>query len=117
MLKSNNINWNTMTDMAIARQLGEFIRNVRLQKNLTQTNLAINSGLNRSTISEIENGRPASLISFIQILRVLDLLDSLDVFVTKSLVSPLLMAQMEATKRKRASLDKNIQPKNTKAEW
>lgn len=117
MLNSNNIDLKSMTDLAIARMLGDYIKNIRLQKNLTQNQIATKTGLNRSTISEIENGRPASFLSFIQLLRALDQLELLEIFSVKTVVSPLLMAKLEAKKRSRATANNQIESTKTQAEW
>lgn len=106
MLNSNNFDFNLMSDLAIAQQVGNFVKNTRIQQNLTQDQIAKKTGLNRSTISEIENGRQSSFVSIIQILRALGQLDLLDVFSVKTLVSPLEIAKLEAKKRKRASKNK-----------
>jgi len=117
MLKSNNVDWDSITNLAIARQIGDFIKNIRLQRNLTQSQVAIQSGLNRSTISEVENGRPASFMSFIQILRTLGQLELLDVFTVVPGISPLQMAKIEAKKRRRASKSPNNDSINNTSEW
>lgn len=111
MENSNNINYHNLTDLAIARQVGSYLKNIRLQKNLTQEQIAKKSGLYRSTVSEIENGRPASFLSFVQLLRTLDLLYFFDFFTIKNTVSPLEMAKIEAKKRKRASKNINFDTK------
>lgn len=69
------INWSKMTDDEIVSELGKRCKKIRLEKNLTQTQMADLSGIDRVTISKIENGRPAGISSWIQILRVLGKLD------------------------------------------
>lgn len=43
--------------MEIKQKIGERIKELRLEKNLSQEALAFNSGLERSFITHIENGR------------------------------------------------------------
>lgn len=100
---SNNSNWYGMSDPAIIKELGIQFKKMRLQKNMSQQQLAAKSGLYRSTISEIENGRTASLLSFIQMLRGLDKLELLDILVVGPVVSPLTLAREAGLFRKRAS--------------
>jgi len=66
-----------MSDPAIIKELGQQLKRLRLKSNLTQQELSERSGLFRSTISEIENGRIASILSLIQILRALNQLELL----------------------------------------
>ena len=103
---SDNYNikdWYSMSDGAILRELGAFVRELRLKKNYTQSDLALKAGVHRVTLSEFENGMRGSLTTLIQLLRALDELDVLNVFKIDSTISPLQMAKLEAKKRKRAS--------------
>ncbi len=47
-------NWYAMSDPAILKELGQKIKAFRLQKNLTQQEMAGKAGLSRVTISETE---------------------------------------------------------------
>jgi len=100
---SNSINWYGMSDPAIVRELGSQMKKLRLVANLSQQQLAERSGLYRSTISEIENGRTASLLSFIQLLRGLGRLELFDLLLETPEVSPLNLARESGLIRKRAS--------------
>lgn len=99
-----------MSDRAIIRQLGAFIKEQRLRKNYTQNELAEKSGIHRVTLSEFEQGLRGSLSTFIQLLRALGALETLDVFVLPVSISPLEMARLEAKKRKRASTPHKKKP-------
>jgi transcriptional regulator with XRE-family HTH domain len=87
-------------------------------KNKTQSELAEMAGINRSTLIEFEQSGRANLITFIQLLRALDQLDILKSFhVTKEL-SPIQLAELQHTEKKRASKSKNKdQNKNKKSDW
>jgi transcriptional regulator with XRE-family HTH domain len=104
--KSNINNWYVMSDSAIVHEIGGLIRRIRLHKNITQQLLADKVGLYRSTISEMENGRASSLLSFIQVLRGLEKLESLDSLSDQPAISPLKLARKEKQSRKRASITK-----------
>ena len=117
MLQNNyNMDWLGMSDQAIVRELGFFLKETRLKKNLTQMALAEKAGIHRVTLNEFELGKRGSLKSFIQVLRALNELELLEVFKAKTVISPLVMAKMEAKKRKRASrtLLMKIKPTNEK---
>lgn len=92
-----------MSDQAIIRELGSFIRETRLKKNYTQSALAEKAGVHRVTLSEFEQGLRGSLTTFIQLLRALEELETLDAYILSATISPLEMAKLEAKKRKRAS--------------
>ena len=102
MMEKNNI-LTQMNDQAIVQFLGNFIRKTRLKQNKTQSTLAKEAGINRSTLSQIENGEPITLISLIQLLRGLDSLDVLNKFEINEQLSPIALAKLEQKKRQRAS--------------
>ncbi|MCD6068089.1 MAG: transcriptional regulator, family [Bacteroidetes bacterium] len=106
--KYNKKDWYSMSDSAVLRELGSFIKETRLKKNYTQSDLAEKAGMHRVSLSEFEQGLRGSLTAFIQLLRALNELETLDVFIRSADISPLEMAKLEAKKRKRASV---IRPK------
>jgi transcriptional regulator with XRE-family HTH domain len=118
--KSNIIgytqNWYSMGDPAIVRELGKSIKQLRINKNITQQQLAEKTGLDRVTISRFENGRAATLLTFVQILRSLNELELLNSFITEPEISPLKVAEIEEHYRKRAS-SKSVVKKQKPSEW
>ncbi|MGA1823789.1 MAG: helix-turn-helix domain-containing protein [bacterium] len=110
MLKSNKINWITMADPVIVQKIGLCLKQMRLDRNISQEDLAERTGLNRITVSRLEAGRAATLLTVVQVLRGLDKLDILDVFEEKSELSPLQLLKMQKKERQRAS---RIKKKNT----
>jgi transcriptional regulator with XRE-family HTH domain len=115
-MANTNTDWLSMSDKSIISTIGEYIKQQRLNQNKTQANIAEVAGINRWTMSKIENGEPISLTSLIQILRALNLLDLLNVFKIKSELSPLELAKLEKQKRRRASSDNDIN-KQSKSKW
>lgn len=104
-------NWYGMSDPAILKELGQKLKAFRLQKNITQEEIAQKAGLNRMTVGEIEKGRSSSLLTFIQMLRALDKLDLLNTITTVPTVSPIQMAKLQRKSRQRASVSHVSQPK------
>lgn len=96
-------NWNSMSDNAIVKQIGAFIKHQRMEQNKTQAILANAAGISRSTLSLLERGETVTLATLIRVLRILDVLYILDAFVVHQTISPLLLAKIEKDKRKRAS--------------
>jgi transcriptional regulator with XRE-family HTH domain len=109
--------WHALSDPAILEQLGEFVKQTRLQQNKTQQQVAIAAGINRSTMVQIEKGAGGTLLSFIQVLRALEQLQIFEHFEIKQQFSPLQLAKLEQNKRQRASTKKDSQTKKTKSDW
>lgn len=95
------INWQAMTDKAIAEHIGSFIRHQRLEHNKTQHELATAAGISRSTLSLLERGETVTLPTLIQVLRVLDQLPVLSAFEVSETLSPLELAKLQKEKRQR----------------
>ena len=117
MPNSNSINWENLSDAAIVREIGERLKQIRLKKNLTQHALAEISGLNRATISQLENGRAATLLTLAQVLRALNKLDVLNIFSEETEISPLQVAKLKTQSRKRASNKKVAEIDEEESEW
>lgn len=108
--------WHTLSDKAIIRELGNRIKITRLDQNLTQAQLAEKAGVHRTTLGLIERGQSTSVISYIQILRALDGLDVLnDFLMINKGPSPMQVLEEQAKYRKRASGKKKQQ--EDESEW
>ena len=102
------INWRSLSDKALAEQIGKFIREKRMEQNKTQDMLANAAGISRSTISLLEKGESVTLSTWLQVLRALDQLQVLDAFIIhQPTLSPIQLAKMELKKRKRARGDES----------
>jgi len=112
-----SLNWYSMSDPAIVVVLGANLRQVRLQQNLTQLQLAQKAGLSRSAISDLENGKTGTaLLTIIQVLRALHQLHLLDNWNVSSEISPLQMAKLSGKVRLRAS-GITIKKNKEESEW
>jgi transcriptional regulator with XRE-family HTH domain len=92
-----------MSDKVLAKHIGSFVKEKRMEMNKTQDLLAHAAGISRSTLSLLEKGETVTLATLLQVLRVLDQLHILDVFSVQPTVSPIQLAKIELKKRKRAS--------------
>ena len=102
-----------VSDFALVKMIGAFIKHHRLLQNKTQKELAFQAGVSRSTLSLLEKGEKVNLSTLIQVLRVLNLLYILDVFKIETQVSPIVLAKLEKQKKQRASnKDKQQKPKS-----
>ena len=96
--------WYSMSDPAIVKELCGILKQVRLQQNITQEQLAEKAGLSRSAISKMETGKSTvELLTVIQVLRALQQLHLLDAWKVTATLSPLLVAKLTTKGRLRAS--------------
>jgi len=93
----------SMSDRAILREIGGRLRRRRLDKNLTQQALADMAGLSRTTVSDLERGAPAGMLTLVRVLRALGGLEELGAFLPEPGLSPLELARMKGRERQRAS--------------
>lgn len=114
---NTNIDYVQMSDAAIASHIGNFIKKLRTQRNTTQAQLADTAGLNRWTISQIENGESITLNSLIQILRALDALYVLNEFQVSDEISPLAYAKLKKEQKKRVRNTKAHKEDKSDLEW
>ncbi len=77
-----------LSNTQIEIELGRRLRSERLERNLTQEEVAGRSGLSRRTITAIENGEGSSLSSLIALLRALGALSTLENFLPPRGPSP-----------------------------
>jgi transcriptional regulator with XRE-family HTH domain len=96
------MNFKAMSDKAILTELGERINRQRLNRNITQTDLAGQAGVARIVVQRLEGGRGCTLENLIRILRALQFLDQLDAFLPEPGLSPLQLAKFRGRERLRA---------------
>lgn len=106
----------SINDKKMVETIGSFIKHHRLDQNKSQSKLAEEAGINRSTLNSLENGMRSNIITLIQLLRALNLLDVLKIFEVQQQISPIQLAQLEQAKRKRASKAKSTTDK-PKSDW
>jgi transcriptional regulator with XRE-family HTH domain len=92
---SYNINCYEMTDKAIIKSLCNSLKQMRLQKNLSQDELAQRSGINRVTISRLETGKAINILTMIQILRALQKLELMSSLFEEPEISPILLMEAQ----------------------
>ena len=108
----------SLTDNMILTKIGESIKRQRLERNISQKELAISAGVSVSSVAAMERGENISLKTLIPLLRTLGTLHMLADFLKEPEISPIAYAkQLENQKlRKRASATKNNNDK-TESEW
>ena len=96
------MNFAELSDKAVLALLGARIQRERLNRNLTQTELAGRAGIAPRTVRYLEAGRQMTVETLIRILRALDRLDSLEFFLPETGLSPIQLAKLKGRERKRA---------------
>ena len=99
--------WNSLNNTDILLEIGGRIKKLRIGKKLTQQQLADKAGVSVFTIAKIEQGFSVSLSMLVAVLRVLRLLDNLELLLPDYQISPveLLKQKQKLDKRVRSKKD------------
>ncbi|WP_218311444.1 helix-turn-helix transcriptional regulator [Alteromonas antoniana] len=92
----------SISPQALCEELGERLKQARLNQNLTQSDVALRAGVARKTVLNAEKGK-AQLENFVAIMQALSLTEQLNLFLPKPEVSPIQLAKLQGKKRQRAS--------------
>ena len=92
----------SMSNQAIAVEIGHRITQLRLEKNLTQQQLADEIGLSRMGYGKLEKGA-GKFENIIATLRVLDRLDLIENFIPEIDFSPMEQLKLKGKQRVRAT--------------
>ncbi len=107
-----------LTNDAIMRQMGTKLKELRIEKNMKQADLADTSGVSVFTISSVENGKTTSLLTIVQLLRALGHLDYLDSFFQEETVSPIAYAKLLKNNKKKVRVKSSSTDTNKgDSEW
>ena len=106
-----------LSDIAILRMIGDFIKKKRIDRQKTQDTLAYEAGVSRSTLSLLERGEKVNLITLIQVLRVLDELQILEAFEVRQQISPIeyIKLQKKHERQRVRNADRTAEP--PPSEW
>jgi len=103
------------TPLAIAQELGERLKQARLNADMTQVDVAAQAGVSRKSVLNAEQGK-AQLEVFIAILLALKLTSQLDNFLAVQEISPLQLSKLKGRKRQRASGQRSSTDQET-SQW
>ena len=92
----------TMTDDAIAEELGGRIKQLRLEQNITLMEMAESLGVTRTTYTKVESGR-VTLPLLIGEIRKYRVLESFESLLPESDFSPLAQLELKVKTRQRSS--------------
>lgn len=95
------------TPAAIAEKLGERLKQARLNRDMTQSEVAERAGVSRKAVLNAEKGI-SRLEVLVAIMVALDLTKQLDLFLPPQDVSPIQLARLKGKARQRASGQRKI---------
>ncbi|MGB0135430.1 helix-turn-helix transcriptional regulator [Dokdonella sp.] len=106
-----------MQEAAALKLIGERTSRQRLERNLTQAELATNAGVSKRTIERLEAGESTQLSNFLRILRALDLLDGIEALLPELPPSPVDQLKLKGRQRQRASSDRRAESQPAPWTW
>ena len=95
------MDWNGLSNTAIIQEMGKRLKGYRLKKKFTQQELAEKAGISIFTVAQIEHGKPVSIVMLLPVLRVLRLLDNLELFLPEIGISPVEILKFKAKQPQR----------------
>ena len=96
------MDYQSLSNDAILLEIGERLRRLRLNTDISQEALAEATGLSRKTVQNAESGENCSMDTLVRMLRGLNALDQLDSFLPAPGLSPVQMARLHGKTRRRA---------------
>lgn len=94
------------TDETILHELGNRLARARLDRNLSQEQLATQAGIGKATLERLEAGAPSKLPTLIRVLRALDMLNGLESLVPATAGPSPLQLATRGRERRRATPSK-----------
>lgn len=89
------------SDDELQKEFGNRVKHVRIDMEMTQEQLAAQSGVSARTVSNLETGKDVSFRTVLQVMRALGCLQNLDMLLPEQLVRPSQLAEM-GKRRERA---------------
>ena len=106
------------TDQAVLTEVGGRLAQARLERNLTQAQLAEQAGVSKRTVERMEAGSVATQLSgFIRVCRVLDLIQRFGLLAPEPVPSPVEQVKRQGRKRQRASAKRKAKASPKKWQW
>ena len=91
-----------LNDDAVLEEVGRRLNRRRLDMEWTQAELAKQAGVSKRTVERLEAGNSVNLLSFVRLLRALDLLAGLEQALPRPGLRPMELLARQGEERKRA---------------
>jgi putative transcriptional regulator len=91
------------SDGAVLQEWGRRLARLRLERNLTQEQVAHEAGISKATVERLEAGEAVKSTSLIRVLRSLGQAEALDKLVPEPLPSPIERIRLQGRQRRRAA--------------
>lgn len=105
-----------LIDEEILHALGARLVRIRLERNLTQAELATQAGVSKRTLERMEAGGATQLVNLLRVCRALGLVAGFDALIPAPVPSPVAQLKLRGKQRQRASSVKPPQPRG-KWQW
>lgn len=106
------------TNEAVLTELGNRLARLRLDRNLTQIQLANEAGISKNTVQRLESGAVAAQLSaLLRVCRVLGLMENFDSLIPEPAPSPIAQLKLQGRKRRRATGRKAAAGVSKKWSW
>ncbi len=106
-----------MTDKAVLKELGHRMARRRIAQEYTQEDLANEAGISKRTLERLEAGQPSQLLTFIRVLRALNMLDLLESAIPEAATRPMDVLKLKGKERQRVSVKRKKQPVENDWVW
>lgn len=106
-----------LSDDAIIKELGHRLALYRLNRNLSQQEIADQAGTGVNTVYRLESGKSTQLSSVIRICRALGLAANFDTLVPEPKPSPIEQAKLQREQRQRARQSKKDKANALPQQW
>ena len=110
---SPTIDYEQASIEAIQADLGQRLVQLRLGRNVKQSELARQAGVSRRTITRLETGRSVSLDTLLRVMRALGVVDRLSTLLPDSEVRPIDRVRLGSKQRRRA----RAKPSDEREPW
>lgn len=97
----------------ILKELGQRVKDIRIRKSLTQGALAAKAGVSPKTIERLENGENINIEGFLNVLRVLNSIQNVELLMTEQVLTP----EMIFNKKKKRQRASSKQKRENKIPW
>ncbi len=104
------------TDLDVLLSLGQKVKEIRLEQNITQSKLAKLSGVSLRRVGDVESGENHSVLILIQILRALRSLELLAQFFAEKQISPIEYAKLQSSMKKKQRA-RSVTTKEEDEQW